>query len=121
MSTTHLDLGALLVSRQALTRAQLADALRLQESTGATLLHLLVSLGHATEADILRAGAAALAMQYIDLAEITTPPAVIELVPESVARENIVLPLAVEGRTISIVLSDPDDFDVIQKLQFILD
>ena len=31
---------------------------------------------------------------YIDLTDVTIPPSVIDLVPESVARENTVLPLA---------------------------
>ena len=49
------------------------------------------------------------------------PPSVIELVPEGVARENVALPLAQdENGAIKIAMSDPTDFDTIQKLQFIL-
>src|SRR5207237_535874 len=47
-------------------------------------------------------------------------PAVVELVPESVARENVVLPLAQEDGALKIIMSDPTDFDTQQKLQFIL-
>src|SRR5438094_9383350 len=50
----------------------------------------------------------------------TIPPSVIELVPESVARENIVLPMSQENGTLKIIMSDPTDFDTMQKLQFIL-
>src|SRR6202011_2851119 len=42
------------------------------------------------------------------------------LVPESVARENVVLPMSQENGTLKIVISDPGDFDTLQKLQFIL-
>ena len=59
-------------------------------------------------------------MQFVDLTEVTIPPAVIELVPESVARENVVLPLSQDNGVLKIIMSDPTDFDTIQKLQFIL-
>ena len=57
---------------------------------------------------------------YIDLTDKTIPPSVIDLVPESVARENTVIPLAYEDRAITVVLADPTDLDTMQKLQFIL-
>jgi hypothetical protein len=59
-------------------------------------------------------------MQFVDLAELSIPKAVIELVPESVARENVVLPLELEGNTLKIITADPTNFDTVQKLQFIL-
>jgi type IV pilus assembly protein PilB len=57
---------------------------------------------------------------YIDLTDMTIPPSVIDLVPESVARENTVFPLADEDGAIKLVTADPTDFDTMQKLQFIL-
>ena len=59
-------------------------------------------------------------MQFVDLTEVTIPAAVVELVPESVARENVVLPLSQENGALKIIMSDPSDFDTVQKLQFIL-
>src|SRR5207249_9536928 len=52
--------------------------------------------------------------------EMQIPNAVIELVPESVARENIVLPMAQDNGALKIIISDPTDYDTLQKLQFIL-
>jgi type IV pilus assembly protein PilB len=57
---------------------------------------------------------------YIDLTDVTIPPSVIDLVPESVAREAMVLPLAYEDGAIKLVIADPTDFDTMQKLLFIL-
>src|SRR5207237_4942289 len=59
-------------------------------------------------------------LQFVDLTEVTIPPAVIELVPESVARENVILPMAQDGGVLRVIMSDPSDFDTVQKLQFIL-
>jgi hypothetical protein len=48
------------------------------------------------------------------------PPEVLELVPESVARENNILPLAVTGRVIHIATADASNILLRDKLSFIL-
>ena len=35
-------------------------------------------------------------MQSVNLTDVTIPPSVIEMVPESVARENVIIPLSQE-------------------------
>jgi type IV pilus assembly protein PilB len=42
------------------------------------------------------------------------------MIPESVARENVVIPLSQENGVLRIVFHDPFDIDAVQKLQFIL-
>ncbi|MCI0705454.1 MAG: TIGR02996 domain-containing protein [Planctomycetia bacterium] len=56
----------------------------------------------------------------VRLANFEIPLAVLELMPESVARENLVLPLDMQGRTLLVAAADPHDFDTAQKLEFIL-
>jgi hypothetical protein len=48
------------------------------------------------------------------------PRAVLELVPESVARENTILPLRLDGETLTVAAVNPDNIDVRDKLTFIL-
>jgi hypothetical protein len=48
------------------------------------------------------------------------PRAVLELVPESVARENLILPLALDGETLTVAAADPGNLLVADKLSFIL-
>jgi type IV pilus assembly protein PilB len=45
---------------------------------------------------------------------------VLELVPESVARELIMLPIGLRGRTLVMAMLDPLDMDALAKVQFIL-
>lgn len=45
---------------------------------------------------------------------------ILELVPESVARENVVLPLGLRGRTLVMAAWEPLDTDMLAKVQFIL-
>ena len=57
---------------------------------------------------------------FINLQDVPIPPAVVELVPESVARENAVIPIEGLGRRAEGLHERPDDFETIEKLQFIL-
>ena len=92
----------------------------MQQQTGAKLQDALIKLGYATTEQIMKAIADFHGLQFVDLTGMTISPAVIELVPESVARENVVLPMAQSNGALRIIMSDPTDFDTLQKLQFIL-
>ena len=59
-------------------------------------------------------------LDYVNLSEVVIPPSVVELVPESVARENAILPLAEEDGELKVIVSDPFDFETFEKLRFIL-
>ena len=59
-------------------------------------------------------------LKSVSLVDITIPPAIIEMVPESVARENVIIPHAQEDGMLQIVMSDPSDYETVTKLQFIL-
>ena len=66
------------------------------QQTGAKLHDALVKLGYATHDDIMAAMAEFHGMQSVNLTDVTIPPSVIEMVPESVARENVIIPLSQE-------------------------
>ncbi len=68
----------------------------------------------------MKAKAEQYGLDYVALDEIEIPAAVVELVPESLARENIVMPLAQENGAIKVIMHNPIDFDTIDKLRFVL-
>ena len=68
----------------------------------------------------MRALAEASGLEFVDLKEVQIPDSVIELVPESVARENSILPMSEDDGALRVILSDPNDLDTIEKLRFIL-
>jgi hypothetical protein len=88
--------------------------------TGVRWEDVLISLHYASSEAIAEARAEVLYMRAIDLTEVTIPQEIIELVPESVARENVVLPVVLESRILVLAISDPEDFATLEKLQFIL-
>jgi type IV pilus assembly protein PilB len=120
MAKTRGDFTEILVRRQILSPDQLDEAKGLQQQTGVKIQDALLKLEYATMEQIMTAIAEFHGLQFIDLTEVTIPAAVVELVPESVARENVVLPLAQDNGALKIIMSDPSDFDTVQKLQFIL-
>src|SRR4029077_1294426 len=75
---------------------------------------------YATSDELMSAVAEFHKLDFVSLLDVTVPQSVIEMVPESVARENRVIPLSVDGNVIKIATSEPDNFDILQKLQFIL-
>ena len=56
----------------------------------------LVKLAYATPEQIMKAKAEQHGMDYIDLREVEIPAGVVELIPESLARENFVMPISQE-------------------------
>ncbi|MEM7808619.1 MAG: GspE/PulE family protein, partial [Planctomycetota bacterium] len=81
---------------------------------------VLVALGYCTSEQVMQAIAELEGYSFVDLREVPIPPAVVELVPESVARENVVIPIEESEESLRVCLSDPNDFETIDKLQFIL-
>src|SRR6516165_2409326 len=96
------------------------DQLKEAQRAGGTVEDALVKLGYAGADDIMEAKAEQHGLAFIELREIEIPPSVIELVPESLARENVVMPLAQESGTIKVIMHDPMNFDTIDKLRFVL-
>ena|SRR5690348_482080 len=114
------DVPSILLRRGLLTAGQVAEAQTFQRQHGGRLEDALIRLGHATAQTVAEAVAEAYGVALIDLTGVIIPPAVLELVPESVARENIVLPLALAGNALLVIVSDPGDQDLRRKLGFIL-
>jgi len=120
MAKSRGDFTDILVRRQTLSPDQVEEARSMQAQTGAKLQDAIVKLGYASGEEVMSAIAEFHGLQFVDLSEVTIPSAVIELVPESVARENVVLPMSQDNGALKIIMSDPGDFDTVQKLQFIL-
>lgn len=120
MAKARGDFTDVLLKNGTIGPEQLAEADQIALSTGIKIQEALVKTGYVTQAQVMEAIAKFYNLQFVDLNDVEIPKSVIELVPESIARENVVLPLAVEGNYIKILMSDPTNFDVIQKLNFIL-
>ena len=120
MAKARGDFTDILIRRKLISPDQLAEAENTASSTGIKLQDAFVKLEYLSAHEVMSAVAEHHGVQFVDLADLEIPKSVIELVPESVARENVVLPLSLEGNVLKIITADPANYDTIQKLQFIL-
>lgn len=114
------DFTDLLVKKRILSSEQVEEAQAMATANGLKLEDALEKLNYVSKAESAQAKAEHGGIEFIDLTGHEIPKAVIELVPESVARENLVIPLALEGNVMKIAMADPSNYDTVQKLQFVL-
>lgn len=110
----------ILIDNGTLGKDQVTDAENLAKQTGESIAVSLVKLGYATDMEVMIAQAKYHRMEFVDLENVDISEDIIELMPESVARENVVLPMSQSDGTLKVLMSDPGDVDTIEKLRFIL-
>ena len=114
------DFADILLKKKLIGADQLAEAESSAGATGMKLQDAIIKLQYLSANEVMSAIAEHYGMQFVDMTDLIIPKSVIELVPESVARENVVLPLELDGNTLKILTADPTNYDTVQKLQFIL-
>jgi type IV pilus assembly protein PilB len=120
MAARKGDFTEILLRRRSISQEQLNEAKQVSKDQNIPLSEALIRLNYASGEEVMRAVAQEHGREYVDLNEVQIPPAVIELVPESVARENSIIPLAEESDSLKVIVSNPYDIDTIEKLRFIL-
>ena len=100
---------------------QVSEARDYAARRGLSLEDALSSLGYATMSEIGQAKAGESGSDFMDLSTMQVPASVVELVPESVARENIVMPVSLDDSgSLNVAMHDPMAFEVLDKLRFII-
>ena len=110
----------LLISEGIISAEQLAEASRVSGSSGTKVHDEIIKLGYAPPEKVMAVLGKAYRLAVMDLTGMTVPQEVIELLPESVARENTIFPLAEMGSALRLATSDPTDMELQEKLRFIL-
>lgn len=100
-------IGEILMARGKITKAQLEEALKIQENDHSFLGEILVKLGMLDERDIVVALVVQCGLPYISVNKYTIDPSVLKLIPADVARKNHVIPLDRIGDVISVVMTNP--------------
>ena len=120
MASTLPGFAEILIRRKTISNDQFAEADQVARDTGATPEDSLVKLGYATSEEVMRAVAEEHRVEFVDIARTKIPDDVIQLVPESVARENNVMPIDEIDGVLRVAIGNPSDVDTIEKLRFIL-
>ncbi len=114
------DFTDLMLTRGLISLDQLSEAKLISNKEDKAIGLCLVKLGYASGEEVAQSLAEFYKFEFVDLSTIKIPDHVIQLVPESVARENKIIPISDADETIKVLVSDPFDIETIEKLRFIL-
>ena len=116
-----VDLGALLVTHQKLTDADLQRARRVQEGTGENLDSLLVKLGLVSERDLAEALAAQLDLPLVRPADYPDAPVTQSGVSARFLKESRTIPLFEDEQGLTVAMTNPTDEYVLAALRLATD
>jgi len=120
LSTLPPSFESLMVGPGIVSVEQWSDAVGFASRSGKSVSDALVEMQYATPEQVAKVTADAYRLPFMDLRLATIEEMVIDLVPESVARENSIVPISQSQQSLTIAISDPADRDTIEKLRFIL-
>ena len=112
------DLADLLLASGLVGEEDLREARAHQRGKELGLGEALVELGRLDEASLTRAQAKAAGLPFVDLTRGRVPEALVELLPDDFARENVVLPVAEKGGRLIVAVDDPLKTFLADQLQF---
>ena len=110
-----LRLGEMLVQNDVLTQEELDDALSKQRGSGKRLGTVLIDEGYITEKQLITTLKTQLGIDEVDLNEMTIPPEMATYIPKSVAVNNRIVPVKLEGDRLFIAMEDPLNFRAIEE------
>ncbi len=111
-------LGECLVQAGLITEADLQTALEEHRRSGQRLGMVLVRLNMATERQIAKTLAYQLGFTYVNLIDTPPEPAAVVLIPKDVALKRNCIAVGLEKNQLTVAMSDPLLFSVVQDLEF---
>ena len=111
-------IGECLVQAGLITEADLQTALAEHKRSGERLGAVLVRMNLATERQIAKALAYQLGFAYVNLAENAPDQSAVILIPKDVALKRTCIAIGVEKNLLTVAMSDPLLFTLVQDLEF---
>jgi type IV pilus assembly protein PilB len=102
-------LGDLLLEKNLISNEQLETALAEQRETGGKLGEILVNAGALDPQALAEALAGFFGLVVVNLRRDNVDPAVISLIPESMARQQLAIPVRFEGDGLYVAVAEPSD------------
>jgi hypothetical protein len=118
MQQQRKTLGDEFVAAGLITKEQLATALEYQKSLGGSLGQIVVKLGFVPDTKLTSFLGKKFGVPIVDLKTVVLPLELAKRVPWELIQKHQVVPVHVEGRTLTIATADPLDFEAIEELQY---
>lgn len=110
-------LGEILKEKGVITEARLQEVLREGKRTNTRVGKVLVNLGYATEEDIANALAVQYQLPAVMLSKIILDSSIVKIIPETLARRYMIIPVALEANTLSVAMLDPLNVFAVDELK----
>ena len=111
-------IGECLVQAGLITEHDLQTALDEHKRTGERVGGVLVRMNLASEKQVAKALAFQLGFPYVNLGENPPDPAAVVLIPKEVALKRICVAVTLEKNLLTVAMSDPLLFSLVQDLEF---
>jgi type IV pilus assembly protein PilB len=113
------DIGRLLIKAQLIEEAALTKAAQMQKQVGGGLTGTLVKIGAITEEALLTFLSRHFNAPPVDLRNYEPDPALTRLLPGDVAIKFMALPVARNGRRLTVAMANPTNIFAIDDIKFI--
>ena len=110
-------IGHILLKRGLINEKQLEEALALQKKQKGLVGEILIQLGYIEEIDVVVALIMQCGIPYIAVNKYNLDKEVLKLIPEKIAREFLLIPLDRVGQVLSVVMADPLNDTIKQKIE----
>jgi type IV pilus assembly protein PilB len=111
-------IGECLIQAGLISDEDLRTALAEHKRTGERVGVVLVRMNLATEKQIAKALALQLGFPYVNLGENPPDPGAVVLIPKDVALKRVCIAVALEKNLLTVAMSDPLLFSLVQDLEF---
>jgi len=119
---TRQRIGQILVDRGIVTEKQVKEALEQAKIQGGALGQMLIQLGYAAEDDVVHALAEQAGMEVMDLEKLDAISSdVLDKVSPSLAKIYRIVPVKLEGETLTVAMADPLNVNALDDLRLMLD
>lgn len=121
MASTRKAIGDLLVDNGQITPEELEQAEAERAKTGEPIGSVLSKLGFVTESSLKNALELQYGVNYVNLAKREPEDELIALIPESIIRAQLVVPVSREGERVTVAMVDPSDSAAVDEVKKKLD
>jgi type IV pilus assembly protein PilB len=112
-------LGNFLVREGLITPEQLENALQEQKANGGMLGSNLVRMGYIEEAELMEFLSKQFGVPSTDPSKLDVDPDVIEMIPGNIVQKYKIVPISLEGQTLTISMVDPSNIFIIDDIKFL--
>lgn len=108
-----------MIKQGRLTEEELSDAIQEQKKRGGYLGNILIEKEYATHEEVCEALASQLDLKYVKLSDYQLDQKVVYIFPDHIVKEYRVLPIGLEGRELTVAMTDPLNLFTIQEIKHV--